>query len=74
MRRQTMGNVGEAARLELLTLKEVRETGRARNHEIARQLLNTGMIAGFQNGKLELSEEGRRMLMRGFAYTLDTAS
>ena len=60
-----MENLDDLSRRELLALKEIRLTGRTADRAIALQLRNDDMIAEFQEGHLQLTTKGRRMLVRG---------
>ncbi len=60
-----MPRTDELSRRELLVLKEIRLTGRTSDGVIARQLAEDKMIVDAQGGRLELTAEGRRMLVRG---------
>lgn len=68
-----MNTVVELSRRELLALKEIRLTGRTADCTIMFQLFNDNMIAGFQDGCLQLTAKGRRMLVRGSPSLWDTA-
>jgi hypothetical protein len=69
-----MNTVDELSRRELLALKEIRLTGRTADCTIMLQLLNDNMIASFQDGCLQLTAKGRRMLVRGSPSLWDMAS
>lgn len=60
-----MKNIDDLSRRELLALKDIRQNGRTADHVIASQLRNDAMIAEFQDGNFQLTNKGRRMLVRG---------
>ena len=60
-----MTGLNELSRRELLALKEIRLIGRTADHAVALQLLNDDMVAKCEDGCLQLTAEGRRMLVRG---------
>jgi ribosomal protein S19E (S16A) len=60
-----MQDLNELSRRELLVLKEIGRIGRTADRAVALQLLNDGMVAKCEDGRLQLSPEGRRMLLRG---------
>jgi hypothetical protein len=55
----------ELSRRELLALKEIRLTGQTNDQTIALKMSNDGMIVHAPDGCLELTADGRRMLVRG---------
>lgn len=69
-----MENINELSRHELLTLKQIRLTGRTTDRVTALQLLNDDMINISQNGCLQLTAKGRRMLVRGSTSLWEMAS
>ena len=69
-----MENISELSRRELLTLKQIRLTGRTTDRTMALQLLNDDMINISQDGCLQLTAKGRRMLVRGSTSLWDMAS
>ena len=69
-----MTGLDELSRRELLALKEIRLVGRTADRSVALQLLNDGMVAKCGDGRLQLSPEGRRMLLRGSPSLWEMAS
>lgn len=69
-----MHSINELSCQELLALKEIRLTSRATNDAIKYHLLKDGMIVEFQDGRLQLTPEGRRMLVRGSPSLWNLAS
>ena len=69
-----MENISELSRRELLTLKQIRLTGRTTDRAMALQLLNDDMINVSQDGCLQLTAKGRRMLACGSTSLWDMAS
>ncbi len=59
---------------ELSALKEIQLMGRTTNHMLARQFFNGGMIVNSQDGCLQLTAKGRRLLVRGSPLLWDIAS
>jgi hypothetical protein len=59
---------------ELLTLKQIRLTGRTTDRTTALQLLSDNMIMVSEDGCLQLTTIGRRMLLRGSPLLWDLAS
>jgi len=55
----------ELSRRELLALKEIRLTGQTNDQIMALKLFNDGMIFQALDGCMELTGNGRRMLVRG---------
>ncbi len=69
-----MENMNELSRRELLTLKQIRVTGRTTDRAMALQLLNDDIINLSQDGCLQLTSKGWRMLVRGSTPLWDLAS
>ena len=69
-----MNTVDELLRRELLALKEIRLTGQTTDCTIMLQLLADNMIASFKDGCLQLTDKGRRMLVRGSPSLWDMGS
>ena len=69
-----MENINELSRRELLTLKQIRLTGHTTDRAMALQLLNDDLINVSQDGCLQLTANGRRMLVRGSTSLWDMAS
>jgi hypothetical protein len=69
-----MENCDDLSRRELLELKQIRLKGRTTDRATALQLLNDGMIVDSEDGRLQLTPEGRRMLVRGSFSLWDMAS
>jgi ribosomal protein S19E (S16A) len=69
-----MQDLNELSRRELLVLKEIGRIGRTADRAVALQLLNDGMVAKCEDGRLQLSPEGRRMLLRGSPSLWEMAS
>ena len=55
----------EASRDELLALKEIRVTGQLADRGLAARLIDKEVVAESENGQLELTAIGRRVLLRG---------
>lgn len=69
-----MENSDDLSRRELLALKQIRSKGRTTDRATALQLLNDDMIIVSQDGCLQLTLKGRRMLLRGSPSLWDMAS
>jgi hypothetical protein len=69
-----MENSEELSLRELLTLKQIRLTGRTTDRTMALQLLSEDMIIVSEDGCLQLTATGRRMLVRGSPSLWDLAS
>ena len=69
-----MTGLDELSRRELLALKEIRLVSRTADRSLALQLLNDGMVTKCEDGRLQLSPEGRRMLLRGSPSLWEMAS
>ena len=72
--KMTRAKYGDLSRHELLALKKIELTGRAANSTVTVDLLNDGMIIELQDGYLQLTAKGNRMLVRGSPSLWDTAS
>jgi hypothetical protein len=72
--KMTREKYGDLSRHELLALKEIELTGRAANSTVAVDLLNDDMIIESQDGYLQLTAKGRRMLVRGSPSLWDIVS
>jgi len=70
---QTMGR-DELLRHELLALKEVRLNGALIDRTTMRQLRDMEMITELHDGRLRLTNRGRKMLVRGSPSLWDVAS
>jgi hypothetical protein len=64
-RKRIMDIVEELSRRELLALREIHDVGRTTDPATALQLLAAGMIRQVPNDHFHLTDEGRRMLLRG---------
>jgi hypothetical protein len=69
-----MKSVGELSRRELLALKEIRLIGQTADRRLALQFLKDDMVAKCEEGRLQLTAEGRRMLVRGSPSLSEMAS
>jgi hypothetical protein len=69
-----MENLDELSRAELLALKDVRLKGRTTDRTLALQLINDGLIIGSPVGYLNLTDKGRKMLVRGSPLLWNIAS
>lgn len=69
-----MENSDDLSRRELLALKQIRSKGRTTDRATALQLLNDDMIIVSQDGCLQMTLKGRRMLLRGSPSLWDMAS
>jgi hypothetical protein len=67
-----MESVEELSQQELIVLRDIHVSGRSSNYAIVRQLISDGMIADAE--RLELTANGRRMLVRGSPSLWDTAA
>jgi len=64
---------GELSRRELLVLKEIRLKGQTSDRTMVLQLLNDDMIVALPDTPLQLTQKGRRMLVRGSPSLWDVA-
>jgi len=64
--------VEELSQQELIVLRDIHVSGRSSNHGILSQLIRDGMIV--EADRLELTANGRRMLVRGSPSLWDTAA
>jgi len=69
-----MARARELSRSELLALKEMQLTGQITNRTLTLHLRNDDIIVQFQDGRLQLTAKGRRMLVRGSPSLWDFAS
>jgi len=70
-----MEAVDELSQRELIALRDIHVSGRADNHLIVRQLIRDGMVVDSDiERQLELTAEGRRMLVLGSPSLWDTAA
>ena len=69
-----MENGEDLSRRELLALKQIRLGGRTADCTMVLQLLNDDMIVVSQDGGLQMTLKGRRMLLRGSPSLWDMAS
>lgn len=60
-----MDTVWEASRDELIALKEIRLTGRLADPNLAVRFIEHAIVARSEDGDLELTSAGRRLLVRG---------
>jgi len=67
-----METVEELPQQELIVLRDIHVSGRSNNHAIVCQLIRDGMIVDAE--RLELTTNGRRMLVRGSPSLWDTAA
>ena len=65
---------GDLSRRELLVLKEIQLTARTSDRTMSLQLLNDYMIMNSQDGCLQLTTKGRRLLVRGSPSLWNIAS
>jgi ribosomal protein S19E (S16A) len=70
---QTMDR-NELLRHELLALKEIRLSGASIDRTTMRQLRDMEMITELHDGRLRLTNEGRKMLVRGSPSLWNVAS
>ncbi len=64
----------ELLRHELLALKEIRLNGASIDRTTMRQLRDMEMITELHDGRLRLTNRGRKMLVRGSPSLWDVAS
>jgi hypothetical protein len=69
-----MKELNELSRRELLALKEIHQKGRTLDRALTIQLINDDLIIVCPKGYLELTANGRRMLVRGSPSLWDMAS
>jgi cytochrome b len=67
-----METVEELPQHELIVLRDIHVSGASNNHAVVLQLICDGMIVGGE--RLELTANGRRMLVRGSPSLWDTAA
>jgi len=67
-----METVEELPQRELIVLRDIHVSGGSTNHAVVRQLIRDGMIVDGEC--LELTANGRRMLVRGSPSLWDTAA
>ena len=67
-----METVEELPQQELIVLRDIHVSGRSNNPAIVRRLIRDGMIVDAE--RLELTANGRRMLVRGSPSLWDTAA
>jgi hypothetical protein len=69
-----METVDELSRREILALKDIQLSGRTTDCATMLKFLNENIIFESQDGRLQLTSKGRRMLVRGSPLLWDLAS